>query len=213
MILCVIGCEKYCEHSLLLILSGILLLLFRSRYHSTIRSLAQTQVVNSTSDLINDAIDQQIETGNIQYDRIVYFEKDLNGKITALKTNMSEVNRLKTAILNIINDEILAIDSSDIGIPIGSLILPEFFSGRGAQIPVHILSIRNSDAGFESFFTEAGINQTLQQLTMNVSVDVSILVLGRTENFTVTSQVVVAETIIVGQVPDTFLQTGGYNGS
>lgn len=198
---------------ILLILSSILLLLFRSRYHSTIRSLAQTQVVNSTSDLINDAIDQQIETGNIQYDRIVYFEKDLNGKITALKTNMSEVNRLKTAILNIINDEILAIDSSDIGIPIGSLILPEFFSGRGAQIPVHILSIRNSDAGFESFFTEAGINQTLQQLTMNVSVDVSILVLGRTENFTVTSQVVVAETIIVGQVPDTFLQTGGYNGS
>ena len=198
---------------LVLGLSLTALLLFRSKYNQTIRSLAETQVKNSTSDLINDAIDQQIETGNIQYDRIVYFEKDLNGKITALKTNMSEVNRLKTAILNIINDEILAIDSSDIGIPIGSLILPEFFSGRGAQIPVHILSIRNSDAGFESFFTEAGINQTLQQLTMNVSVDVSILVLGRTENFTVTSQVVVAETIIVGQVPDTFLQTGGYNGS
>lgn len=198
---------------ILFILAIGLLILFRSRYHDTIRSLAQTQVINSTSDLINDAIDQQIETGNILYDRIVYFEKDLDGRITALKTNMSEVNRLKTDILNIINDEILALDTSDIGIPIGSLILPEMFSGRGFQIPVHILSIRNSDAGFESFFTEAGINQTLQQLTMNISVDVSILVLGRTESFTVTSQVVVAETIIVGQVPDTFLQTGGYNGS
>lgn len=198
---------------ILLVLSIGLLVVFRTRYHATIRSLAQTQVINSTSDLINDAIDKQIETGNILYDRIVYFEKDLDGRITALKTNMSEVNRLKTAILNIINDEILALDSSDIGIPIGSLILPELFSGRGVQIPVHILSIRNSDAGFESFFTEAGINQTLQQLTMNVSVDVSILVLGRSESFTVTSQVVVAETIIVGQVPDTFLQTGGYNGS
>ena len=195
------------------ILAALLLLLFRSRYHDTIRSLAQTQVINSTSDLINDAIDQQIETGNILYDRIVYFEKDLDGRITALKTNMSEVNRLKTDILNIINDEILALDTSNIGIPIGSLLLPEMFSGRGFHIPVHILSIRNSDAGFESFFTEAGINQTLQQLTMNISVDVSILVLGRTESFTVTSQVVVAETIIVGQVPDTFLQTGGYNGS
>ena len=191
----------------------LLLIIFRTRYHEPIRALAQTQVINSTSDLINDAIDKQIETGNIQYDRIVYFEKDLNGRITALKTNMSEVNRLKTTILNIINDEILALDTSDIGIPIGSLVLPEFFSGRGVSIPVHILSIRNSDAGFESYFTEAGINQTLQQLTMNVSVDVAILVLGRTESFTVTSQVVVAETIIVGQVPDTFLQTGGYNGS
>ncbi len=193
----------------LLMLAAALLLLFRSRYHGTIRTLAQTQVINSTSDLINDAIDRQIETGNIQYDRIVYFEKDLNGKITALKTNMSEVNRLKTDTLNIINDEILALDTSDIGIPIGSLLLPEFFAGRGAVIPVHILSIRNSDASFDSYFSEAGINQTLQQIRMNVSVDVSILVLGRTESFTVTSQVVVAETIIVGQVPDTFLQTGG----
>ncbi|MBQ8358618.1 MAG: sporulation protein YunB [Oscillospiraceae bacterium] len=193
----------------LLLLSGVLLVVFRSRYHGTIRSLAETQIRNSTSDLINDAIDKQIEIGNIQYDRIVYFEKDLNGRITALKTNMSEVNRLKTSILNIINDEILALDTDDLGIPLGSLFLPEILSGRGPGIPVHIISIRNSDAGFESRFTEAGINQTLQQLTMNVSVDVAILVLGRTESFTVSSQVVVAETIIVGQVPDTFFQTGG----
>ena len=190
-----------------------LLILFRVRYNETIRSLAQTQVVNSTSDLINDAIDTQIETGNIQYDRIVYFEKDLDGRITALKTNMSEVNRLKTDILNIINDEILELDTSDIGIPIGSLILPEIMSGRGFAIPVQVLSIRNSDAAFASDFSQAGINQTLHQLTMQVSVDVAILVLGRSESFTVSSQVVVAETIIVGQVPDTFFQTGGYNGS
>lgn len=194
----------------LLGIAAAFLLGFRYKYNSAIRTLAQTQVINSTSDLINDAIDKQIETGNIQYDRIVYFEKDLDGRITALKTNMSEVNRLKTDILNIINDEILAMDTTDLGIHLGSLMLPEFLSGRGPQIPVHILSIRNSDASFTSDFTEAGINQTLQQLNMHVSVDVSVLVLGETESFTVSSQVVVAETIIVGQVPDTFLQTGGH---
>ncbi len=192
-----------------IVICVVLLVLFRSRYSDTIRTLAETQVKNSTSDLINDAIDRQIEMGTIQYDRIVYFEKDLDGRITALKTNMSEVNRLKTDTLNRINDEILALDSSDIGIPLGSLLLPEIFSGRGAEIPVQILSIRNSDAEFESHFTQAGINQTLHQLTMNVSVDVSVLTLGRTDSFTVTSQVVVAETIIVGHVPDTFFQTGG----
>ena len=186
-----------------------LLLFFRWKYAGKIRTLAETQVINSTSDLINDAIDQQIETGNIQYDRIVFFEKDLNGRITALKTNMSEVNRLKTDILNIINDEILTLDTSDLGIPLGSLFLPEILSGKGPGIPVHILSIRNSDASFSSHFSEAGINQTLQQLIMEVSVDVAVLVLGDTNSFTVTSQVVVAETIIVGDVPQTFLQTGG----
>lgn len=191
--------------SVFLVLYG----LFRSRYVDTITTLARTQVTNATSDLINDAIDSQIEDGHIQYDRIVYFEKDLEGKITALKTNMSEVNRLKTAILNRINDEILAMDESSLGIAVGNLLLPEFLADRGPQIPVHILSIRNSDAAFGSDFSEAGINQTLHQLTMEVSVDVAVLVFGRTQSFTVTSQVVVAETIIVGQVPDTLLQTGG----
>ena len=183
--------------------------LLRTQYRLVIRDLAQTQVKNTTSDLTNDAIAKQIAAGDIQYDRIVYFEKDLNGRITALKTNMTEVNRLKTDILNIINDEILALDTSDLGIPLGSLFLPELFSGKGPAIPVHILSIRNSDAAFVSHFSEAGINQTLHQLTMEVSVDVAVLVLGETSGFTVTSEVVVAETVLIGDVPETFLQTGG----
>ena len=199
-----------------LIIFAVLLagfLAFRGKYRAVISELAQTQVKNSTSDLTNDAIAKQIAAGNIRYDRIVYFEKDLDGRITALKTNMSEVNRLKTDILNIINDEILALDTSDIGVPLGSLFFPEFLSGKGPAIPVHILSIRNSDASFVSDFSQAGINQTLHQLTMVVSVDVSVLVLGETNSFTVTSQVVVAETVIVGEVPETYLHTGGDYGS
>ena len=194
---------------IILSVSLTLLIFFRVKYNDSILSLAKTQVSNTTSDLINDAIDRQIEDGNIQYDRMVYFEKDLDGRITALKTNMSEVNRLKTDILNIINDDILSLSTNDLGIPLGSLFLPEFLSGRGPNIPIQILSIRNSDASFSSDFREAGINQTLQQLNMHVSVDVTILVLGKTQSFTISSQVVVAETIIVGDVPDTFLQTGG----
>ena len=199
--------------ALLGILAVVLFLFLRNRYRDVIEELAHTQVMNTTSDLTNDAIAKQIADGVIQYDRIVYFEKDLDGRITALKTNMSEVNRLKTDILNIINDEILALDTSDLGIPLGSLFLPEFLSGKGPAIPVHILSIRNSDATFSSHFSQAGINQTLHKLTMEVSVDVAVLVLGRTESFTVTSEVVVAETVIVGAVPETYLQTGGNYGS
>ena len=182
---------------------------FRSKYRDVIEDLARTSVMNTTSDLTNDAIARQIEIGDIAYDRIVFFEKDLDGRITALKTNMSEVNRLKTEILDIINDKILALDTSDIGIPLGSLFIPELLSGKGPAIPVHILSIRNSDANFVSEFSQAGINQTLHRLNMEVSIDVAVLVLGETSSFTMTSQVVVAETVIVGDVPQTFLQTGG----
>lgn len=194
---------------LTLLILLVMFLTLRSRYRTVIEELAEVQVKNTTSDLTNDAIAKQIAKGDIQYDRIVYFEKDLNGQITALKTNMSEVNRLKTDILNIINDEILALDTADIGIPLGSLFFPEFLSGKGPAIPVHILSIRNSDASFVSHFSQAGINQTLHQLTMIVSIDVAVLVLGHTGTFTMESEVVVAETVIVGDVPQTFLQTGG----
>lgn len=192
-----------------LLIVGVLFLLLRKKYDDVIVELTKTQVTNATSDLINDAIAAQIASGKVEYDRIVFFEKDLNGKITALKTNIGEVNKLKTDTLNIINDEILDHDQTQMGLPLGSLILPEFFSGKGPEIPVKVLSIRNSDATFESTFTHAGINQTMHQLRMCVLVDVSVLVLGKTVSFTVASDVVIAETIIVGAVPDTFLQTGG----
>jgi len=187
----------------------VALALLRSRLYPVFRSLAQTQVKNTASDLINDAIAEQIAAGNIQYDRIVYIEKDLNGRITALKTNIGEINRLKTDVLNIINDEILSTDESSLGIALGSLFLPEFLSGKGPKLPVKILVIRNSEADFYSEFSEAGINQTLHKLNMEVFLDVTVLVLGTTTEFTISSHMVVAETVIVGDVPETYLQTGG----
>lgn len=202
-----------CLTAVLALLAVAVLLVLRTKYRKVLTELAQTQVKNVTSDLINDAVDREIAEGTIQYDRLVYFEKDLEGRITALKTNMGEINRLKTETLALINQEILDMDSSALGVPVGSLVLPEVFAGRGFSIPIEILAIRNSDASFSSCFSQAGINQTLQQMKMDVFVDVTVLILGSTESFTVTSQVVVAETVIVGQVPNTYLQTGGNYGT
>ena len=121
---------------------------------------------------------------------------------------MNEMNRLKTETLNRINNQILALDTNDIGIPFGNVVFSELLSGKGPTIPVRVISISNSDGDFSSTFSEAGINQTLHQLHMSVSVDVTILVLNETESFHIASQVVVAETVIVGTVPETFLSAG-----
>lgn len=180
----------------------------RNRFRLITKDLAITQAKNQTSDLINDAISEQMAVDGIEYDRIIYFEKDLQGRITALKTNMNEMNRLKTETLNRINNQILALDTNDIGIPFGNVVFSELLSGKGPTIPVRVISISNSDGDFSSTFSEAGINQTLHQLHMSVSVDVTILVLNETESFHIASQVVVAETVIVGTVPETFLSAG-----
>ena len=184
------------------------LALMRYEFNPIARQLACTQAVNRLSDLINDSISHQIAAGELQYDKIIFFEKDENGNITALKTDMSEVNRLKTSILDRINEEILEYDSSRLGVPLGSIILPEFFSGYGPKIEVEILSISNSDGSFHSDFQAAGINQTIHRIIMQVQVDVTVLVLRQAQTFTVASEVVVAETIIVGDVPETYFQSG-----
>lgn len=188
---------------------GFVYFVFLKQFRPVAQELAKRQVSNKSSDLINDAVSSQISDATIRYDRIIYFEKDINGRITALKTNMGEVNKLKTQTLNRINQEILSLDQDDIGLPLGSLLFPELFSGKGPEIPVKVLSISNSDASFQSAFAQAGINQTVHQLLMDVRIDVTLLVLGKTESLTITSQVVVAETVIVGTVPETFINWSG----
>ncbi len=100
--------RRLCWFLFLLLVTALLLLgLFRSKFVPVLCQLAQARVKTTSASLIEQAVSEQIASGNIQYDRIVFFEKDVSGKITALKTNMWEINRLKSAILELINKQIL----------------------------------------------------------------------------------------------------------
>ena len=181
----------------------------RSRLFHIVSDMAATQMDSVISTLINVAINEQIEIGTIDYDRMVSFEKNASGEVTALKTNMSEVNHLKTEILNILNAKLELLQAQPIGIPLGNVILPEFFSGRGPELPVEIVSITTSGADFENQFSEAGINQTLHRILMNVEVVVTFLAPGGAKTITVSSRVVVAETVLVGNVPQSYVTIDG----
>lgn len=195
---------------LLLVLAVVaaLLLLLRLRAAPLMEQLVVTQAENTMSTLVNEIVNDQIAKGTIDYDRIIYFEKDVDGRITALKTNMSEVNRLKTEILSAMNQGIEDISVGELDIPIGNFIFPELFSGKGFAVPVRILSVSTSDANFENHFSEAGINQTLHQIRMNILVNLSVLTPTGTVRTSVETDVVVAETVIVGTVPDRYVSIG-----
>lgn len=167
--------------------------------------LAKARVDNRASYIINEAIETQMQSDDIDYDNIVYLEKDINGNITALKTNINEVNRLKTQILSVMDDLLLDLDVNEIGIPLGSLILPELFSGSGPLLPVKVMSVSASDAEFHNAFSEAGINQTAHRMMMDVTITMTVLTPIGTQSVTVTSAVVVAETVIVGSVPESYV--------
>ena len=173
-----------------------------------VRELATAKVENRAQNVINEAVEALLDSGRVNYERIVLLEKDVNGTITALKTNIAEVNRLKTQILSIVDSILLDLDVSEIGLPLGSVIVPTFFSGSGPVLPVRVLAISNSDAEYRNVFSEAGINQTAHQIMMDVIVDMTILTPAGTENVRVVSSVVVAETVIVGHVPQSYVNVG-----
>lgn len=187
----------------LLLIVG-LTLLFRLRLAPMAERLMATQVDNQASDAINAAIAEQIAAGEIDYSRMITVEKDAQGNVTALRTNIAEINRLKTSVLQRVDAKLQNLSMEELGVPIGSIVLPELLSGRGPRIPVRVLAVRTSDAVFRSSFTGAGINQTKHSITIDVHVVITILTWTGTQEISVDSAVVAAETVIVGTVPTTY---------
>lgn len=186
-----------------IVVSG-LTLLFRFRLAPMAEQLIETQVDNQASDAINAAIADQIAEGEFDYDRMVTIEKDANGNVTAIRTNIGELNRLKTSVLQRMDEELEQLSMEQLGVPIGSVLLPELFSGRGPLVPVRVLAVRTSDASFRNSFQSAGINQTLHSIYIDIHVCITILTWTGTSEINVDSAVVAAETVIVGTVPTTY---------
>ena len=186
-----------------IIISG-LTLLFRIRLAPMAEQLIETQVDNQASDAINAAIADQIAEGEFDYDRMVTIEKDANGNVAAIRTNIGELNRLKTSVLQRMDEELEQLSMEQLGVPIGSVLLPELLSGRGPLVPVRVLAVRTSDASFRNSFQSAGINQTLHSIYIDIHVCITILTWTGTSEINVDSAVVAAETVIVGTVPTTY---------
>lgn len=153
---------------------------------------------------INDAVEEELEHQGGVYDNLVFFEKNNEGDILAVKTDSVKINKLKSAILTRINEKINASSSSQIEVPLGNIINGELFSGRGPKIPVLLQMINSANASFVSEFTQAGINQTRHRLIIDATVGMSVLLPGGRAYFEVSTEVNLAETIIVGKVPETY---------
>ena len=190
--------------AVVLIFLTVLSLLFRQLLAPVADELMAAQVNNEASDAVNVAIDEQIAAGELSYDKLVTIEKDALGNVTAIRSNMTEINRLKTGILFRIDEQLEGFSVEQLGVPAGSIFLPELFSGRGPKIPVRVLAVRASDANFRNELSSAGINQTLHRIMLDIRVDVTILTWTGTREVTVDSSVAVAETVIVGTVPSTY---------
>ena len=175
-----------------------------ARMRPLLESLATTRVSNTVNRIIFEAVNEAIQNGDISYERLISLEKDNEGKITAVHSNMAAFNRLQAQILDIILAKIDQVSARELSIPIGTLTGSALLAGRGPRIRVRMESVGSSTARFNNKFESAGINQTKHQIILEVEVSVAILLPGFTTATKVSTAVTVAETVIVGAVPDTY---------
>ena len=189
----------------------VALLLFLAAASLYLKDVSTAIAVSDASDAvtvsINNAIADIMRDGDYSADYFVTFEKSEAGEITAISSNMARINALSARIL----DRIVGATDTHmltVNIPVGNLTGVSLLMGRGPKVPVKIITMTSSRVEFNNSIVTAGINQTKHQINLEVIVDIDILVPWGTESTQVITEVLIADTIVVGQVPDTYLSMG-----
>lgn len=171
---------------------------------SILDNLAVTRVSNMVGKVVTEAVSDAIDSGNIQYQDLISLEKNSSGGIAALVSNMAEFNRLQSSITQDILSRLGEVSDMDLSIPLGTLTGSALMAGRGPAFSVKMQSTGSCSAEFANDFAQAGINQTTHRIILRVEVSMSILLPGFRTGTTVSNSFAVAETVIVGDVPDTY---------
>lgn len=205
------GTKRLIKLAIVIVVIALAAAWFKKRLTPVVEKLATSRVVYLAGEVINDAINDQITLQGVEYEDFVHLETDANGRVTALKTDMAAINRFKSDVTALVLDRINNMDNSELYIPLGNIIDGELFSGRGPKIPIIVVPVGSAWADFSTNVSTAGINQTRHQIIVTVSAEITMLLPGYETTTTVSSQVVAAETVIVGDVPQnyTYLEDTG----
>ena len=185
---------------MLLLLAAVCFLISAMIYLKTISCQI---AVSDASDImilqVNNAISQVLQ------------EKNNSGEVTAVRSNMARINALSTVLL----ERVVGLTENrtiTVSIPAGNLTGISLLMGRGPGIPVEIMVLTSSHVEFHNNILTAGINQTKHQISLLVIVDIDVLVPWGTESTQVCTEVLISDTVLLGQVPQTFLQYEGNEG-
>ena len=166
-----------------------------------LEDFARAQAERSVGTLVASSMEEAVESGEIDYDSLVTLEKDREGRITAMQSNMAAFSRLQAAMTEKVLARLGEMEETELEVPVGTLSGIPILSGHGPKLRLPVQTAGSAAARFDNSFSQAGINQTRHQilLTMEVSVRI-VLPLCRT-SAAVRHQMAVGETVIVGSVP------------
>jgi sporulation protein YunB len=153
---------------------------------------------------MNDAVQETI--GGIMYTDLINIQKDNEGKIVLISINSALMSSLAAKTATCAQNKILNIGEQGVSIPIGTIVGGQLLTGRGPSIKVKIEPVGSVTSQFSTKFEEAGINQTRHRIYLTLTAMVRIVVGNVSQTVDISSQVLVSDTIIIGDVPQNYFQ-------
>ena len=174
---------------------------FDSRLRPVITTMAQYQCRVVSVMAMNEAVMEELDRLPASERPLVNVEKGPDGTVSAIEIDSTEVNRLQARLTEAVTNRLLSIPNQEIGIPLGTLLGWQIMAGRGPEVPLHVVPASFVESTIIDSLETAGINQTQHRIFIRFTVDMSAILPGYTTGVTVENDVCVAQTLIVGDVP------------
>lgn len=187
----------------------ILALCLDARIRPTVRKLATSQAVNLATIAVNNAIENVLEEENVTYDKLVTIKHTIDGSVTSVETNIVKVNTLKSKISKKCANDISKIQNKRLDISVGTLLGNEILASRGPDISLYVDLSGDVTTKIKNKFESAGINQTIHRIYLEITSNVFVVLAGSRMNKEIKTSVCIAETVIVGKVPNAYASLDG----
>lgn len=185
------------------ILIGVFIFVEAS-FRPIIEKVNSIECHKAVSDIINRVVLEELEKIGADYSSLVKLSTNSGGDVTSVQSNIVNINRLKARVAQRVDTEIAELSSVKIKIPIGTLSGLKLLHGKGFNVGMSVKPLGYANTKIISEFSEAGLNQTLHRIVIEITAEVDAVIPGIKSRVVVTTSIVAAETVIVGKIPDAY---------
>lgn len=190
----------------LFLLALALLLVFNFQLHPSLASMATAAAERRAVSLVAAAFSAEIAEESVAYSELIAIAYRDGGYVASVSLNMARLNAVRNRLLLAVVEGLSATDVLTVRLPIGTVLGGDLFSGRGPNLEMRVLLAQGTVAYMESEFYDVGINQSLHRVLFTVEVRMTVMLPTRPVTLTVKERYPVAETVIVGEVPDAYTE-------
>lgn len=184
-----------------------------NRLRVLIRNYSNSKSKILSNLVINQTVYDFLEERQLKYTDLMKINSAEDGVVTSVEFNTVEITKLKAGIISLIQNNINSRDSITMNIPIGTLTGNQYLNNRGPKIKISMQISSAVYSDIKSKFISAGINQTLHQITLSISTEIYFVMPWYRSSGSYNTEFILAETIIVGRVPDAYTNVIEYPGS